>query len=388
MKNWNYINGAQIGNRDVSPSRLKDIEEQIKNWEHALEKVEGLEKEKAKKILEDLRKERQQIRDNVGNSDGTEKLFHSLEKDVEKKEEKNDEEIEKVGNDKSVFSKGDFEIKQIEKSNEDAYMQKYYGMKKGNYCLVNKKTGVVYGWYNDLSSAKSRLEEWIDNNNTFSRSKTGNAGYPVLKSKIEELAKEGKSYEEAVNELLKFGYSKADIAQYEAYIREKIGNRKTGNSDPEEEYWKKQFIEAARKKGWTEKAIQEFIKKIEKEGAKGVMIPVKNSADDDKFAYVMREFDEGKLKTPDGKVVTDPAQAKAIAYSESKKAENGCARARNAMKCGNKEVTLWKGNDSVLIKSDGTVLYLESNSFETDRDKFDSQETAVKEMAKQGYKSK
>lgn len=56
-----------------------------------------------------------------------------------------------------------------------------------------------------------------------------------------------------------------------------------------------------------------------------------NSAQDDKFAYVMREFDEGKLKTPDGKVVTDPAQAKAIAYSESKKTENGLARARNAM---------------------------------------------------------
>lgn len=56
-----------------------------------------------------------------------------------------------------------------------------------------------------------------------------------------------------------------------------------------------------------------------------------NSASNDKFAYVMREFDEGKLKTPDGKVVTDPAQAKAIAYSESKKTENGLARARKAM---------------------------------------------------------
>lgn len=56
------------------------------------------------------------------------------------------------------------------------------------------------------------------------------------------------------------------------------------------------------------------------------------SETDDKFAYVMSEFDEGKLKTPDGKVVTDPAQAKAIAYSESKKTENGLARARKAIK--------------------------------------------------------
>lgn len=110
-----------------------------------------------------------------------------------------------------------------------------------------------------------------------------------------------------------------------------------------------------------------------------------NSAQDDKFAYVMREFDAGKLKTPDGKVVTDPAQAKAIAYSESKKTENGLARARKAM---NKGITMWKGNDSAYIKEDGTVSYLENNSFETDKDKFESQESAIKELSKQGYVKK
>lgn len=169
----------------------------------------------------------------------------------------------------------------------------------------------------------------------------------------------------------------------QGWVSKKRITGKVGNSDPKEEYWKRQYIEAARKKGISEKEIQEFIKKIEKEGAKGVLIPVKNiaseyeilkqdpskmhplykkayeealkklsrededfkkrfekeygvkaknEASDDKFAYVMREFDEGKLKTPDGKVVTDPAQAKAIAYSESKKTENGLARARNAIK--------------------------------------------------------
>lgn len=110
-----------------------------------------------------------------------------------------------------------------------------------------------------------------------------------------------------------------------------------------------------------------------------------NAAPDDKFAYVMREFDQGKLKTPDGKVVTDPAQAKAIAYSESKKTENGLARARKAM---NKGITMWKGNDSAYIKEDGTVSYLENNSFETDKDKFESQESAIKELSKQGYVKK
>lgn len=49
-----------------------------------------------------------------------------------------------------------------------------------------------------------------------------------------------------------------------------------------------------------------------------------------KFGKVMGEFEEGALKTPQGKTVTDPAQAKAIAYSEADKVDN-LKRARNAM---------------------------------------------------------
>lgn len=37
----------------------------------------------------------------------------------------------------------------------------------------------------------------------------------------------------------------------------------------------------------------------------------------DKIKKVMQEFEDGKLKTPDGKVVTDKKQALAIAMSES-----------------------------------------------------------------------
>lgn len=94
-------------------------------------------------------------------------------------------------------------------------------------------------------------------------------------------------------------------------------------------------------------------------------VKVGNSASDDKFAYVMREFEEGKLKTPDGKVVTDPAQAKAIAYSESKKTENGLARARNAMAC-NKKVK----NSAVreYKHSDGRIAQIDFNEDGSDAD--------------------
>ena len=50
-----------------------------------------------------------------------------------------------------------------------------------------------------------------------------------------------------------------------------------------------------------------------------------------KFGKVMGEFEEGALKTPQGKTVTDPSQAKAIAYSEADKVDN-LKRARNSIK--------------------------------------------------------
>lgn len=58
------------------------------------------------------------------------------------------------------------------------------------------------------------------------------------------------------------------------------------------------------------------------------------TAEERKFGKVMGEFKEGELKTPQGKTVTDPEQAKAIAYIESKNVNN-LQRARNAMKIGN-----------------------------------------------------
>lgn len=55
-----------------------------------------------------------------------------------------------------------------------------------------------------------------------------------------------------------------------------------------------------------------------------------NDEKSDKFGYVMREFKEGKLKSGSGETVTNPEQAKAIAYSESEKVDN-LKRARNKM---------------------------------------------------------
>jgi len=83
---------------------------------------------------------------------------------------------------------------------------------------------------------------------------------------------------------------------------------------------------------------------------------------EEKFGKVMGEYEEGALKTPQGKTVTDPAQAKAIAYSEADKVDN-LKRARNAM---NKKVK----NSSVreYKDSEGRIAQIDFNSDGTDAD--------------------
>lgn len=55
------------------------------------------------------------------------------------------------------------------------------------------------------------------------------------------------------------------------------------SSNNEEDYWKQQFMEVAKKKGISESEINNFVEKVEKEGAKGVMSE-KEEKDYEKFA--------------------------------------------------------------------------------------------------------
>ena len=60
---------------------------------------------------------------------------------------------------------------------------------------------------------------------------------------------------------------------------------------------------------------------------------INETAEEKKFGHVMREFDRGELKSSSGETVTNPEQAKAIAYSEAEKVDN-LKRARNSIKKG------------------------------------------------------
>ena len=135
------------------------------------------------------------------------------------------------------------------------------------------------------------------------------------------------------------------VAQLQKELRE-LGNKKIGNDLPMDAEVKyngyiiryypyqgkyivthpKDFSKTNAFIGKKFSTSEEAIKAIEKRG-----VGNEETKAEKKFGKVMGEFKDGELKTPQGKTVTDPEQAKAIAYSESKNVNN-LQRARNAIK--------------------------------------------------------
>ena len=161
-----------------------------------------------------------------------------------------------------------------------------------------------------------------------------NAEIQRLTKKAEQLRRmgQGRSAMEIEKQIEKLGKE----------LRE-LGNKKTGNESPEEmevkykgytityfPYQKKYMVRHPNEvSGLVQKhftSVDEAKKAIDKKS-----IGNEETKAERKFGKVRGEFEEGALKTPQGKTVTDPAQAKAIAYSEADKVDN-LKRARNAMK--------------------------------------------------------
>lgn len=204
-------------------------------------------------------------------------------------------------------------------------------LKKLQAELANAKTGnstekLFHGLSKDAEKEEEKSDKALDE-----LKKTGNETYQHKLYPDKYVIIEGKNYKIVTDGKVEKTGELTDAVLYginQTYKR--VGNASSEyeilKQDPSKMHpmYKKAYEEALKKLAREDEG---FKKRFEKEYG----VKAKNEASDDKFAYVMREFEEGKLKTPDGKVVTDPAQAKAIAYSESKKTENGLARARNAM---------------------------------------------------------
>lgn len=325
MKNWKYIN---IGNETIGPNwdKKRQLEDELRGWMTMVNKLDGDERRNAEKQIADIRKELNDVKIKIAHGEN-----------------------KKAGNE----------------SIDKQELSMFKGLKKD----ADKEVGNEYKANPELIKI---LEAWLHN-------------------RISE--------QEARAKIMKITGDKniTDMMIHRPGGFIPAGNSKTGNETPEEmevkykgytityfPYQKKYMVRHPNEvSGLVQKhftSVDEAKKAIDK---KAVGNETKGER---KFGKVMGEFEEGALKTPQGKTVTDPAQAKAIAYSEADKVDN-LKRARNAM-VKNQQITLWKGNDSVLISEDGLVQYLESNQFETDRDKYDTQEKAVEELTKKGYRKK
>lgn len=341
MKNWKYINGAEgvkIGNTAIPLTY--DIAKQIremagKYWHSGIHDSRTLAMtvtwELAKKydFIRDTKddfvsKVKEVIDDYLKQTKVKNDTPEELEKDVEKKDKEKAEDVEELKKTGNALGK-------------DIYQHK---LDPNQYMVVDwdkdTVTIIVNGAVRDVIKNTDKVAYAVDHvyKRVNSMNKVGNSKWEYPDGTIAEVDEDGTIY-----------YTKKDgtILKNKVWDKERAesillrkGCKKVGNvaseyeilkQDPSKMHpmYKKAYEEAMKKLAQED---EEFKKRFEKEYG----VKAKNEASDDKFAYVMREFEEGKLKTPDGKVVTDPAQAKAIAYSESKKTENGLARARNAIK--------------------------------------------------------
>lgn len=396
MKNWKYIEGAKLGNalkytnleeakkmcRQINDSLAPDAA--LRHYRNVYEKdgayyvmetgeatAKGM-----KRVGNDTPAEYFSKKPKViGNEKtGAEGFFKQLSDDVKEREKKDDEEIKLVGN---------------ETYQHKLYPDKYVIIEGNNYKIVTdgkvEKSGkitdaVLYGinqTYKRVGNSKWELPDGstatVEDDGTIKIKKPRDSSIYITKLWDKERAekqlaqkgakKVGNALNWDENLVGKFVWVKDKGQEWKVYVMQdkgdkvyirnddgsqgwvsktritgKVGNSKTGNSAyddkiPTVEHYKKALDEVISKKGIDpNEARRKYGQYTYKQWEELLGHKIGNSASDDKFAYVMREFDEGKLKTPDGKTVTDPAQAKAIAYSESKKTENGLARARNAIK--------------------------------------------------------
>jgi len=281
MKDWKYINGAEVGNdssfvesakRHLGENKTKSDAEY---WQYIIDKLKKDDPEErafveiAKRELAKTKENLSKVGNvNTGNQDGVARMFEGLVKDENKEVEKDSgsiEDLEKVGN----LSKNEL-LETLEAEKKLLKVLEERGGEKG------------YGTIPSLYRASKRHIQDLEKKLKNIGNKVGNSTYDITERDYEN--------------------------EYKTLVRER-NNVQEGSP----EYKKIQ------------KRLEEIRKKLGRS-------PFGNSASDDKFAYVMREFEEGKLKSSSGDIVTNPEQAKAIAYSESKKAENGLSRARMAMK--------------------------------------------------------
>lgn len=257
MKNWKYINGAEVGNRLDWSENLVGKEVWVKSGRHEWKCY--VMQDKGDKVY---------IRHDSDGSQGW----------VSKERISGKVNNSKVGNAK-------------DKNGKD--------LRVGDIVLVWTSSGERAGKVKEVSGDRITVAirnegDWSTPGklaNKVSNSKTGNGLWNASRTIYGKWNEKDSRPSDEYARLTWLGEGKGGLVNIwkgQSMTSEKFGStdrkelerwaeQRIGNSSSDEEYWKKQYIETARKKGVPENKIQEFIKKIEKEGVKGVMTPTKKT---------------------------------------------------------------------------------------------------------------
>lgn len=335
MKDWKYINGAEVGNEakvtPVDPSPKTGSKPNPDNNQNPKKnpKEEMTDKNGRtfREVLEEVKK--------TGNKYNIKPMSYKADayrygKELAEQDFKNF----KYSNTSTLES-----IYRNNTSGEDYEQYGFLDFKKGyydTYQQMDKKVGnstekLFYGLSKDAKKEEEKSDEALDG-----LKKTGNETYQHKLYPDKYVIIEGKNYKIVTDGKVEKSGELTDAVLYginQTYKR--VGNASIGGVNLQS--------------GATDQLKKTGNTKVKKTLFKSLSTPTTwtpgingrpiAGAPEFKGTFAKDEAEKWTDKwikdhgfEVENKVVTDPAQAKAIAYSESKKTENGLARARNAIK--------------------------------------------------------
>lgn len=370
----------KTGNDATGPNwdKKRQLEDELRGWMTTASKATGEEKQNAEKQIADIRKELNDVKIKIAHGEnkkaGNESIekqewsmFKGLSKDAEKKVGNADLPTEQDLKNWIRMSQQDMKDAQREMEKNkplghpDSYREENYGRAKVKYDEAEK---AIKKMEEELRQGKYKK---VGNE---SIGDEYNAEIQRLTKKAEQLRRmgQGRSAMEVEKQIEKLGKE----------LRE-LGNKKTGNAG----HWNSSKTMYAKWDDASGRPADEYAVITWLGEGKGGLVNIWKGHQMTSEKY--GSYDLSDLRRWAEQRIGNETLAE---YAKSKpRVINGLSRAQNAM-TKNSQITLWNGNDSVLISENGLVQYLENNSFETDRAKYDSQEKAVEELTKKGYHKK
>lgn len=339
MKNWKFI---KTENEAVGPNwdKKRQLEDELRGWMTSAQKLTGEEKANAEKQIAEIRKELNDVKIKIAHGENK-KAGNENVKETNISGKNGSGVITRMNNLYFAAYNLSSGEKGIEKFPTESQAISFLKQKTGNESIEKQEWSMFKGLAKDAEK------------------EVGNADLPTeqdLKNWIRMMEQDKKEAQREMDKwkhhtegqysgdqfntaMVKYNEAVSQIKKMQEELRQgkykKVGNESIGDEYNAEIYRleKKKMDLERMGQGQKAREIEKQIQQLQKELREydiGNKKTGNETAEEKKFGKVMREFDRGELKSSSGETVTNPEQAKAIAYSESEKVDN-LKRARNKM---------------------------------------------------------